>query len=230
VINCLIIAAVLFFLPLRIGFNDEGIPLLDFYGNKTDFAGVDIDLAADAVGALLLLVVLFIYTKRNPKFTSAARLSVPVLVLSLLTTVQLSGYAVYNAFPKSYNWVFNPTVISEFLFGLLETILLICLLILFGTLMDALVDEAVLRGDTEAVQSGCRVVDLYKKVCWIPLVVTVLSDIISRDSVSDSQMLNNRASTMLIVIRVLYYLSMLLVGGVIVSFLVKVRPEKEGGR
>ena len=63
--NLLIVAAILLLIPVRLGFGDAGQPLIDFAGTKTGFFGIDIDLAPDLVGAVLLLIAAIALLKKQ---------------------------------------------------------------------------------------------------------------------------------------------------------------------
>ena len=91
----LLIGALLLLVQLRMGYSDDGLPLFDLLGNKNGFAGRDVDVFPDLIGALLLLIVAWRLAKQISHMRSARTLAAVTLGLSLLTLVQASGFLIY---------------------------------------------------------------------------------------------------------------------------------------
>ncbi len=221
-----LIGALLLLLQLRMGFSDDGMPLFDLLGNKNGFAGLDVDLFPDLIGAVLLLIVAWRFSKQNGHMRSARTLSIITLILSLLTLVQPSGYIIYELAPNSYNWVFNPTVIADMLFDLLDTVVLFLTLITVGTLMDGFMDLSQ-QAQHPRFHQSVTAANLFRGSVGVLVILQLLSSILGRDSVSGQQLGQIAPSVLLIILRVIWWLAIAYVCVTVVAFVVNTRPEKE---
>lgn len=221
-----LLGGVLLLLNIRVGINDLGAPVFDWLGNKEGFAGFDVDLTPDLLGVLLLLILAARLARENRHMNTAKNLLIAMIPFSLLTTVQLSGFKIFELFPGSYNWVFNPTFLSEFAFGALELILLILTVIALGCLMDGMLDLAEGHSTEPNYRNALAAADWFRKGAALPVILKLVCDVVARDSLSDAQLGQKNASVTLIVLRVLWAVSLVLLSLLVVYFSVAVRPEE----
>ena len=221
-----LIGTLLLLVQLRMGFSDDGIPLFDFLGNKNGFAGLDVDVFPDLIGAVLLLVVAWRFAKQNSHMRSARTLAMVTLVLSLMTFVQPSGYIIYQIAPNSYNWVFNPTVIADMLFDLLDTVVLFLTLVTVGTVMDGFLDLSQ-EAQHPRFHQSVTAAHLFRGSVGVLVILQILSSILGRDSVSAQQLGQITPSVLLIILRVIWWLAIAYTAVTVVAFTVNTRPQKE---
>ena len=218
-----LIGALLLLVQLRMGFSDDGLPLFDLLGNKNGFAGLDVDVFPDLIGALLLLIVAWQLAKQNSHMRSARTLAAVTLVLSLLTLVQPSGFLIYEMAPNSYQWVFNPTVIADMLFDVIDTAVLFLTLVTVGTAMDGFLDLSQAAQHPRFSQS-VTAANLFRGSVGVLVILQILSSILGRDSVSAQQLGQITPSVLLIVLRVIWWLAIAYTAVTVVAFVVNTRP------
>ncbi|MGN1080885.1 MAG: hypothetical protein ACI4QV_02225 [Acutalibacteraceae bacterium] len=181
-----IAAAILIMLDFRVGFTDNLMPKIIFTFSKDGLVWLDFDILPTFIGAALLFAAIFAFSKRfdSHHLSSGKKLSAALFVLSLLTFAQCSGWFIADMNRASGSSTFNPGVISDILYTVLDIVCYVLAVVALGCVSDGL-RSAVGRNETtaskEILDSAQPYAFYFRTLCAIPVFIRIFLAIMNFD-------------------------------------------------